>query len=71
MFWKKQDPQWEKGIKHLRNYRKVNGDAKVSVMYQCSDGFKLGNWLNGQKRIGNRLPPDRLKSLRECGVEIT
>ena len=31
MFWKKRDPQWEKGIKQLKGYRKLHGDANVPI----------------------------------------
>ncbi|NCF76330.1 MAG: hypothetical protein GWP45_03960, partial [Proteobacteria bacterium] len=70
MFWKKRDPQWEKGIKQLQGYKRVNGDANVPIMYVCADGFRLGSWLHGQKRIGKRLAPERLKALTECGVVL-
>ena len=70
MFFKKQDPQWERGITHLRAYRKINGDGNVPLLYQCNDGFNLGHWLNGQRRMGNRLKPARAKELRECGVDV-
>ena len=70
MFWKKRDPQWEKGIKQLRGYRKLHGDANVPITYVSSKNFRLGSWLHGQKRIGKRLPPERIKELRECSVVI-
>ena len=59
-----------KGINQLRSYKRVNGDANVPIMHVCSNGFRLGHWLHGQKRIGKRLPPDRLKALQDCGVEL-
>lgn len=70
MFWKKRDPQWEQGIKQLRAYRRLYGDANVPITYVTSGNFRLGSWLHGQKRIGKRLPPERIKALAECGVII-
>ena len=40
MFWKKRDPAWEKGIRQLKSYKRVNGDANVPIMYVCADGFR-------------------------------
>jgi len=54
----------------LQGYKRVNGDANVPIMYVCADGFRLGSWLHGQKRIGKRLAPERLKALTECGVVL-
>jgi hypothetical protein len=42
----------------------------VPITYVSSNNFRLGSWLHGQKRIGKRLPPERIKELRECGVVI-
>jgi hypothetical protein len=42
----------------------------VPLLYQCADGFNLGHWLNGQRRMGNKLKPARAKELRECGVDV-
>ena len=71
MFMKKEDPQWDKGIAHLRGYRKMNGDAEIPLMYRTPNGFPLGHWLHGQKRLGRRLDPKRQEQLKSCGVVIS
>ena len=70
MFNKNQDPEWTRGISHLRRFITLNGTADVPITYVCRDNFKLGLWVSQQKRIGTRLPVEKVRQLREFGVPL-
>jgi hypothetical protein len=42
----RRDESWEKFLKELLIYHKVNGHCKVPYDYKCDDGYKLGQTLS-------------------------
>lgn len=50
---------WEFWFGLLERYIEENGDARVPQSHVCPNGFKLGIWLNNQRRIREMLNADR------------
>lgn len=52
MIWAGQvDAKWEKGYSAAKEYAKRNGDLLVPTSYVTEDGFKLGTWIQRQRRV--------------------
>ena len=65
--------KWENGYIHAVEFYKSNGHLKVSKNYVCSDGFKLGQWIQtqrGTKRGTIPVPmlPEREEKLNQIGM---
>lgn len=65
--------KWENGYIHAAEFYKNNGHLKVPKNYICSDGFKLGQWIQtqrGTKRGTIPVPmlPEREEKLNQIGM---
>lgn len=40
---------WDTGYKHAEAYYEQNGNLSVAKSYVCFDGYRLGNWIAGQR----------------------
>ncbi len=66
--WDPISEQWEEGFRQLVQYVTQNGNARVSDKHVTSDGYKLGNWIRGQRqnKSKNRISQnliERIESL--------
>lgn len=53
--------QWEEGFQHLLEYVEQSGGADVPSSYTSADGYRLGQWVGGQRNAYAKgtLPKDR------------
>ena len=54
---------WEKGFARFTAYMKANGSTRVPKGYCDEDGYQLGNWIAGQRRLKSKLSADRRERL--------
>ena len=50
MDWYPNETAWNKGFDELKKYCKQHGDCNVPLRFQSDTGFKLGLWLQNQRR---------------------
>ena len=62
--WNSRDDQWEEGFRHLEEFVREEGHARVSSSHTAPDGYKLGVWVVGQRSKRDRLPLDRRDRLK-------
>lgn len=64
--------RWDEGYAHLLEYRKLFHHASPPVTYVCRDGYRLGSWLQAQKRAckTGKLDDGRIDRLQLCGVKL-
>jgi hypothetical protein len=67
--WDPSKAAWEEGYSQLVAYKEANGDVLVPVIHETEDGFRLGSWVNNQRRAYNRgkLSTDRIERLEDLG----
>ncbi|SVA60895.1 uncharacterized protein METZ01_LOCUS113749, partial [marine metagenome] len=53
------DSMWEEGFKHMEEFVRANGNAKVPAAHECADGFDLGRWVERQRTFRNSLDAER------------
>lgn len=70
MVWQPAETVWNKGYEYAEEYFKENGDLRVSQKYVTEDGFKLGQWISGNKSAyrKNSLSDERVKKLELIGI---
>lgn len=51
MVWDAYTAKWELGFEHARAYYRRYGDLKVPAAYKSPDGFALGSWIVGQRKL--------------------
>ena len=71
--WEQPDYFWERGYKHLKEYFEGHGNIKVPTKYICDDGYKLGSWLNTQRKVrkgkvSGVLTKEKIDKLDELGM---
>jgi len=71
--WEQPDYFWERGYKHLKEYFERHGNIKVPTKYICDDGYKLGSWLNTQRKVrkgkvSGVLTKEKIDKLDELGM---
>ncbi len=62
--WDPKAAQWEEGFSRLQDYVKRHGDARVPKAYTV-DGYKLGEWVSGQRSKWKTLDADRQGRLQK------
>ncbi len=64
--------RWDEGYAHLLEYRKLFHHASPPATYVCRDGYRLGSWLQAQKRAckSGKLDDGRIDRLQMCGVKL-
>ena len=67
--WNTLEFQWELGYSNLEKFIKNEGHARIPQKYKSSDGFKLGQWCEIQKRGKKEksLSQERIKRLDSLG----
>jgi superfamily II DNA or RNA helicase len=64
--WDHYYDQWQEGLSHLVKFRELQGHCKVAQSF--IDGtFKLGFWVDTQRRNKEALSPEQLKKLNDLG----
>ena len=64
--WDAHAEQWEKNFAALQKFREREGHCRV-VSWHEEDGLRLGNWVQIQRMMTDRLKPDRLQRLNSLG----
>jgi superfamily II DNA or RNA helicase len=59
--------QWEKGFRALKQYKENYGDCLVPRPHKTENGYKLGKWVDGQRRKQSELSDVRRRRLRKLG----
>ena len=66
--WNTFDASWEEGFHYLNRYHKENGHCRVPVDYRHpTTGYRLGVWVNGQRRDRETMSPERRARLDALG----
>lgn len=70
MIWEPDEEAWKNGYRHAVDYHEKYGNLDLQFAYVSPDGFKLGKWVQYQrKRAKNRsLREDRRSLLRLLGI---
>jgi superfamily II DNA or RNA helicase len=59
--------QWEEGLSHLQAFVHEYGHSLVPFPHVCSDGYRLGVWISGQRKGQDKLPASRKALLDALG----
>lgn len=62
------EPPWEIGFRHAKEYYDSFGNLLVPIRYICSDGYKLGAWLTNQRT--NLITKDKQKNCRKIKLTV-
>ena len=70
--WNPLDELWEKGFMHAKQYAETAEINSIKASYCSPDGYKLGEWLRGQKRQYPKgtLGRERQTRLENIGVSF-
>ena len=65
--WGVLDISWEIGFRNLAEYVDRTGDSRVPARHVTQGGYKLGRWVEGQRRLWARqsLDQDRVQRLHQ------
>ena len=71
--WERADYFWNEGYKHAVRYYEENGNLDMNTKYVCDDGYKLGGWINRQRKVREGktrgiLTDERISKLDELGM---
>lgn len=66
--WDVLSDKWEDGFRHLVEFSKRNGHAKVSVGFVAEDGYPLGRWVQSQRRLKTNTSGDPSADLQRLAV---
>jgi superfamily II DNA or RNA helicase/uncharacterized protein (DUF2267 family) len=61
--WSSQEDAWEVGYSRLKDFVAREGHARVPFDYKTENGYRVGSWINNQRTIRDRLPPERTARL--------
>ena len=57
--WDARQANWEEGFRYLKEFTDREGHSRVPAKYMIADGYRLGQWLYGQKDDRSIMPQDR------------
>lgn len=68
--WKVLDEAWEEGLRTLEGYIANHGDSSIPRSHVTTSGFRLGVWVDRQRRLNadGRLDHDRARRLEAIPV---
>jgi superfamily II DNA or RNA helicase len=61
--WRPVVDRWEHGFNHLKKFVDEAGHSKVPQSLKVADGYSLGEWVSGQRKMRNQMPLDRKRRL--------
>jgi Helicase associated domain len=61
--WDVLSDQWEEGFSHLKTFSCREGHCRVPTSYRADDGYRLGRWIDTQRRRKDKMDPDRRRRL--------
>ena len=61
--WDTSDLQWQKEFEYLEEFVVAYGDANVPIRHKSPDGFKLGRWVERQRRHRDTMDREQKISL--------
>ena len=61
--WDTSDLHWQKEYEYLEEFVAAYGDANVPIRHKSPDGFKLGRWVERQRRHRDTMDRERKISL--------
>lgn len=70
MVWSYNDLSWNIGYKHAKDYYNAFNNLLVPIDYVTDDGFRLGQWINIQRRAyhnkgTNKITKEQIKLLED------
>jgi hypothetical protein len=65
--WDRHEARWEEGFEYLRAYVSEHEDCKVPYGHVTADGYRLGLWVQVQRREGGRMSLERKARLDALG----
>ena len=73
MDWHPNETAWNKGFEELKAYHSIHGNCDVPLRYQSNSGFKLGLWLQNQRRSylkkgRGAINQEQIDSLNSLGI---
>jgi hypothetical protein len=57
---------WEEGFRKICQFMELEGHCKVPSRFEL-DGFKLGGWVSGQRKLKDNMPSERKQRLDDIG----
>lgn len=69
--WNPMEASWKNGYIHAKAYYEEHGGRIASAKYICEDGYKLGQWIQGQKKSLKRgkLDDEKKEMLKAIGID--
>ena len=61
--------QWEEGFQHLQAYANEHGHCIVKYSHVTADGYRLGQWVQVQRRRLKTMPSEQKDRLDALGFE--
>jgi superfamily II DNA or RNA helicase len=68
--WDPNEARWRTALRHTARFRAANGHLDISGSHVTPDGFKLGDWVERQRRAhrAGKLSPERVAALDRLGM---
>jgi superfamily II DNA or RNA helicase len=57
--WNALTDRWEDGFRHLSEFAKREGHARVKQGFVAEDGYRLGSWAQNQRARRDKMPVER------------
>jgi hypothetical protein len=61
--WDSLDAAWDEGYGQLVAYAALHGTGRVPASYKAEDGYRLGDWVRGQRKSRRTLSVVRIRRL--------
>ena len=61
--WNALTDRWEDGFRHLSEFVKREGHARVKQGFVAEDGYRLGSWAQNQRARRDKMPVERRAKL--------